>query len=254
MSRTSHGYASGTAAGDGTMPLPAGGRVAALRRRLTIGRVRRAGWALMMLAVLVVAVLNSRFIWIPIREIMHRAVDHLGRDDFQLYFHLWTAPAIVVIGGIGFMPFLRERWPAVHRWGGRVYLTAVLLTAPATFTLALHETEGPLTVFGFATLSLLWFVTAAIAWWHAYNGRHQIHGEWMVRNYALTLTNVTFRAELHFALLCGAPFTAVYEPIRVLQFIPNLLIAELLIRSGALTSASWSEWRMRLRRLAHRAQ
>lgn len=66
----------------------------------------------------------------------------------------------------------------------------------------------------------------------------------MVRNYALTFTNVTFRAELHLLLLLGFPLPLVYEPVRILQIIPNLIVAELIIRSRFLTAAKWSSLRL----------
>jgi Predicted membrane protein (DUF2306) len=200
---------------------------------------RRAVWGLMTLAAITVAGLNSRFIWIDVPRIMHRATDHLGRDDFELFLHLWTAPLILVTGALLLPARLRTRFPRAHRWAGRFYLGSVLLTSIATLRLALHETEGPLTVFGFTVLSVLWFGTAAMAWMSAMRGRFEEHGAWMVRNYALTLTNVTFRLELHVMLLFGVPFTTVYEPVRVLQWIPNLIIAEALIRSGFFAGENW---------------
>lgn len=200
---------------------------------------RRMGWRLMTLAAITVAGLNSRFIWIDIPRIMHRAVDHLGRDDFELFVHLWTAPLILVTGALLFPVRLRVRFPHVHRWAGRLYLGAVLLTSIATLRLALHETEGSFTIFGFAVLSVLWAGTAAMAWIRAVQGRFGDHGAWMVRNYALTLTNVTFRLDLHILLLLGVPFTSIYEPVRVLQWVPNLIIAELLLRSGFFTGKDW---------------
>lgn len=191
-------------------------------------------WWLLFATSATVAALNMRFIWIDVARIMHRAVDHLEHDRIKLYLHLGTAPAILMSGVLNLKPGLRDRWPAFHRRNGRFYLIAVLVTAPVTFLLALNETEGPMTVWGFATLSALWGGSAILAWVHAVKGNIDVHRDWMVRNVALTLTNVTFRVELHLALLLGISFDAVYEPIRALQFIPNLLAAELLIRSGML--------------------
>ena len=208
---------------------------------LPLQDVRRLLWGLMTVSAISVAGLNLRFIWSDIHGLFHRALDHLGKQDLELYMHLYTAPIILVAGAILFLPGLRRRVPAVHRWAGRVYIATVLVTSIATLRLSLNETEGPMTVFGFATLSILWFATAALAWSRALQGRYSDHGRWMIRNYALTLTNVTFRGELHALLWLGADFDLLYEPLRVLQFIPNLLFAELLIRTEFLTSSSWKE-------------
>jgi uncharacterized membrane protein len=168
-------------------------------------------------------------------------LDHLGRDEFDLYLHLYTAPLLLIVGAMLFYPGMRQRYPTVHRWAGRAYVVTVLVTSIATLRLSLEETEGPMTVFGFAILSVLWFTTAAVAWLRAMQGRYLDHRDWMIRNYALTLTNVTFRGELHLLLWSGMPLDVVYEPLRTLQLIPNLLIAELLIRRGFFTSSSWKE-------------
>ena len=195
----------------------------------------------MTLSALIVAILNSRFLWMDIHGIFHRALDHLGKQDFELYVHLSTAPLLLVGGAALFHGGLRQRFPTAHRLIGRAYIATVLVTSIATLRLSLHETEGPLTVFGFASLSILWFTTAGIAWLRACQGRYSDHASWMIRNYALTLTNVTFRGELHVLLWFGANFDVVYEALRVLQFIPNLLIAELLIQTTFFKSSSWKE-------------
>ena len=201
-------------------------------------------WWLLFATAATVAALNMRFIWIDVAKIMHRAVDHLERDRIKLYVHLATAPAILMSGVLNLKPGFRDRWPAFHRWNGRFYLVAVLVTAPVTFLLALNETEGPMTVWGFAIMSVLWGGSAALAWIHAVRENFDLHRDWMIRNVALTLTNVTFRVELHAALLLGIPFDMVYEPLRALQFIPNLIIAELMIRSGILTDKGWLDLRV----------
>jgi uncharacterized membrane protein len=203
---------------------------------------RRLSWGLMVLSAIAVGALNLRFIWSDIHGLFHRALDHLGKQDFELYLHLYTAPMLLVGGALLIHPSLRRRLPAVHRWLGRIYIVTVLVTSIATLRLGLNETEGPMTVFGFATLSILWFITAALAWTRAVQGRYSDHSEWMIRNYALTFTNVTFRGELHLLLWLGFDFDVVYEPLRTLQFIPNLLIAEFLIRTAFFKSPGWKEF------------
>lgn len=205
--------------------------------------VRKMLWGVMVLSAITVATLNLRFIWADIHGLFHRALDHLGKQDFELYLHLYTAPLLLVGGAVLIHPGLRRRLPSVHRWLGRAYILTVLVTSIATLRLSLNETEGPMTVFGFATLSILWFITAALAWTRAVQGRYSDHSEWMIRNYALTFTNVTFRGELHLLLWLGFDFDVVYEPLRTLQFIPNLLVAEFLIRSAFFKSSSWKQVR-----------
>lgn len=211
------------------------------RAMVELRRFRKSLWLLMTLSAISVAILNSRFILVDIHTIFHRAIDHLENEKVELYLHLFTAPVLLVGGALLFFDRLPQRFPTVHRWGGRAYILTVLVTSIATLKMSLNETEGPLTVFGFAVLSILWFVTAALAWLRAVQGRYPRHAEWMIRNYALTLTNVTFRAELHLSLWFGADFDLIYEPLRSLQFVPNLLLAELLIQTAFFTSPNWRD-------------
>ena len=204
-------------------------RIPVAQLHLNLSFLRVAMWWFMMLAAISVAALNYRFLLQGVPQVFHRAVDHLGQQDFELYLHLFTAPIILVVGPLMFIRTLRLRYPTLHRWAGRVYIATILVTAIATLRLSLNETEGPLTVFGFAALSVLWFITASMAWLRAVQGRWDEHRDWMIRNYALTLTNVTFRVQIHLLLWLGASWDLVYEPLRALQFIPNLLLAEVLI-------------------------
>jgi len=203
----------------------------------------------MFAAALAVAALNSRFLWMNIRGLFHRSLDHLGKQDFELYLHLTTAPIILVLGAILIHRTVRTKYTRLHRWGGRLYIGAVLITSIATFRLSLNETEGTMTVIGFAVLSVLWFATALMGLTQALRGKYEAHSKWMIRNYALTLTNVTFRAEFHLLMWMGFDFDTIYEPLRILQMVPNLLIAEILIRTGFFTSCTWRDYFAPLREM-----
>jgi hypothetical protein len=52
----------------------------------------------------------------------------------------------------------------------------------------------------------------------------------MVRNFALTFAAVTLRLWLPTAIIAGAPFELAYPVIAWLCWVPNLLLAELLLR------------------------
>jgi hypothetical protein len=56
------------------------------------------------------------------------------------------------------------------------------------------------------------------------------HQNWMIRSYALTFAAVTLRIYLGIAIAAGAVFAA-YPYISWLCWLPNLAVAEMLIRS-----------------------
>jgi hypothetical protein len=99
--------------------------------------------------------------------------------------------------------------------------------------------------FGFGTLAVLWAWTGWRAW-RAIRARDlPDHQAWMIRNFALTYAAVTLRLEVallvavQFALAGGDldPATAIttaYAPLPFLAWIPNLVVAEFLLRRRGL--------------------
>ena len=51
--------------------------------------------------------------------------DALG--NAQLLLHVFVAAAVTLAGLLQLLPGLRRRWPAVHRWNGRFFLSAALV-------------------------------------------------------------------------------------------------------------------------------
>lgn len=98
---------------------------------------------------------------------------------------LFAAPA-------QFFPRLRCRYLQAHRVLGRIYVGAILISAPIGMYIALAHLQGNERVAA-AVQALAWLGTTAIALFAAM-GRHlAAHQRWMVRSYALTFTFVISR-------------------------------------------------------------
>jgi len=83
---------------------------------------------------------------------------------------------------------------------------------------------------GFGMLGGLWLVTGAMAYQRIRQRDIERHREWMIRNYALTFAAVTLRLWLPlFHVLLGFSFIESYVTVAWLCWVPNLLLAELLI-------------------------
>jgi hypothetical protein len=107
----------------------------------------------------------------------------------------------------------------------------VLVGSLAGFASALHSEGGLVTHLGFGILAVLWFFTGLMAYGHARAGRIEEHREWMIRNFSLSLAAVTLRQYLPFALfVMHWPFLRAYVPISWLCWVPNLIVAEWMIR------------------------
>jgi hypothetical protein len=62
-------------------------------------------------------------------------------------------------------------------------------------------------------------------------GRYARHGRWMARSFALTFAAVTLRLYMPLASFLPVSGEDAYRAIAYLCWIPNLLIAELLLRT-----------------------
>lgn len=90
--------------------------------------------------------------------------------------------------------------------------------------------EGLATHFGFGALAVLWFATAVQAYRYALKGEIDLHRRWMIRNFALTLAAVTLRSWLPLMLFLHWPFRASYITVSWICWVPNLLVAEWMVR------------------------
>ena len=126
---------------------------------------------------------------------------------------------------------LRGRALNLHRWLGRFYLLEVALGSLAGFAMATVSEQGLPTHLGFGALAILWFFTGLQAYRMVLSGNIAAHRQWMIRNFALTLAAVTLRNYMPLMLfVLHWPFRTTYITLSWLCWVPNLLVAEWLIR------------------------
>lgn len=161
----------------------------------------------------------------------------------EMAFHLEARPAIFlahVVGGataLGLGAFQLATWRGPrrtwHRRAGRVYVAACLIGAAAGFGLAVTTSAGPVASLGFGLLAVAWFGTTFLGWRRAVSGEFGQHRRWMIRSLSLTFAAVTLRLMLPMIPLTGLDYIEAYRLISFLCWIPNLLLAELWLRTSA---------------------
>jgi hypothetical protein len=156
-------------------------------------------------------------------------------DYWRISFYAHVFASIIVLPA-GFTQFsstvLHSSW---HRRLGMMYIVVVLfISAPTGFLMGLHANGGLAAKASFVLLSLLWFLTTLMALLSARNRRFAAHGEYLLFSYALTLSAITFRlyAWLFDILDIHVRPQEVYVTIAWLSWVPNLIVAEWLIRNG----------------------
>ncbi|MFC9558994.1 DUF2306 domain-containing protein [Agromyces sp. NPDC056965] len=214
----------------------------------------RAGWTWLLLSSLAIAVYAVvPYLTASLAALSEDGVglasNYDGRPWFvQLAFmvHVVAGGVALVVGPLQFWRGLRSRHPRVHRWTGRAYLVAVLIAGVAALVMAPFNSAGFVGFFGFGALAVLWIATGLRAYRAIRAGDVASHRAWMMRNFALTYAAVTLR--LWIGVLLGvqalpggefefeAAFENAYAAVPFLCWIPNLIVAEWLIRRRGLPS------------------
>lgn len=150
----------------------------------------------------------------------------------SFYIHVFSSPFIILSGLFQFNRWILRKKKGLHRKLGYIYIIGVLLiTGPAAFVMSLYANGGRITQTSFVILSILWILTTYLAYHSIKKGNSEQHVKWMIRSYALTLSAVTLR---FYAYLMGVfkinlgPEES-YTILAYISWIPNLLIAEVLI-------------------------
>jgi len=149
------------------------------------------------------------------------------------YIHIATGTLVLLSGIAQFIKPILRRWPKFHRTLGVIYVGLILIfTAPSGFVMALYANGGIWARISFATTATLWWLFTFLAYKYAREKKFKLHLANMYRSYALTLTSISLRLYVlilpHFIHLHS---TQMYVLVAWLSWIPNLLIAEILIRN-----------------------
>ncbi len=146
--------------------------------------------------------------------------------------HFGVGGLVLLSGPFQFLPGLRARWPVVHRWTGRVYVAGCLASGIAALVMSPYVHTGVVARIGFTLLALGWLTTTSLAFVMALKRRFAEHRRWMIRSFALTLAAVTLRLLLPSSSLMNIPFETAYPVIAYACWVPNVIVAEWMLRRG----------------------
>jgi uncharacterized membrane protein len=108
--------------------------------------------------------------------------------------HILPALLFMLLGPLQFVRGLRGRHPRLHRWSGRIFLSASVVVGVTGLSLAFGKTIGGVDEKAAITLFGSFFLIAlARGLWHALRREFAQHREWMIRGYAIGLAVATIR-------------------------------------------------------------
>jgi len=158
--------------------------------------------------------------------------DHIANRNLAFVLHVSASPIVLITGLFQFVPKLRIRRPALHRWTGRIYVLSAMIGGLAGLALAYGSmSDRPIAAAGFGMLAIVWIGITAHAIRLAITGQTAEHRRWMLRSYALAFSAVTLRLELPlFFIFTNMEYGAITAYIAWLCWVPNLIFAEWWLR------------------------
>ena len=187
----------------------------------------------MLLLAVLVSLMVSRYLTLDPETFFpeQRAV-YLAHLTF-LITHVAGSMLAILTGPFQFLPGIRKgRWLKAHRWLGRMYLLGILFGGLSGLYMAQLAYGGIVSRLGFSALAGAWLYTGYRAYRHIRKKEVEPHRRWMIRNYALAFAGVMLRVWVPLFVASGIDFTAAYVVIAWLCWVPNLLLAEWMIRSN----------------------
>ena len=162
---------------------------------------------------------------------------HIKPWRYSFYIHVFFSPIVILSGLLQFNRWILKHKTKIHRILGKTYIITVLfISGPSAFIMSLMANGGRIAQSSFVVLSSLWILFTYLAYVKIRRGDTTSHVKWMIRSYALTLSAVTLRFYAYlfdvFSIDMGPRET--YILLTYISWIPNLILAELLIRFGYL--------------------
>jgi hypothetical protein len=164
------------------------------------------------------------------------AVWHLPYWRWGFFIHIFSSVFLLLAGFTQFSSYIMRKYVRLHRYAGYCYLIILIfISAPGAMAMAIHANGGFAAKTSFVFLTSLWFIFTLLAWAALRKKNYLIHGEFMLRSYALTLSAVTLRIYVYIFTawkLSGIKPAELYVTVAWLSWVPNLIIAEIMIRNG----------------------
>jgi uncharacterized membrane protein len=157
---------------------------------------------------------------------------HIQTWVVAFYVHVFSSVLALMAGLTQFSPYVLRHHRPLHRIVGRIYVIDILIiNFPAAMIMAYYANGGLPSKIAFTLLDTLWFLFTLKAFLLARQGNIKAHKEFMIRSYALTFSAITLRTwKIILTNTTDLSPETIYMIDGWLGFVPNLLLAEWIIR------------------------
>jgi hypothetical protein len=157
---------------------------------------------------------------------------HIRIWKIAFYTHVFSSIFVLIAGFTQFSSYIQKHYRKIHRIIGKIYVADILfINFPAGMIMAWYANGELPAKTAFVILDSLWFWFTLKAFLEAKRRNFIAHKQFMMRSYALTFSAITLRT---WKLILSSAF--VIDPLTLymmdagLGFVPNLLVAEYIIR------------------------
>jgi len=144
--------------------------------------------------------------------------------------HILPGGIALLTGWTQFNASWRKRYPAQHRFVGKVYLLAVSLSALSAIFLSFYATGGLITGTGFFFLGIVWLFSSLHAFLAARSGDYKQHRIYMTFSFAACFGAVTLRIWMPLLSMLIDDFITMYKIVAWLSWVPNLIVAYFILK------------------------
>jgi hypothetical protein len=163
-----------------------------------------------------------------------QGIIHIKIWRWAFYTHISTSLVVLVSGAFQFVRPLMLHKRQLHRNLGKLYVVLVLFfSGPSGLIMGYYGNGGVPAEISFMIQAMLWIIFTYLAYYYIRKKNLRLHTRFMIMSYALTLAAITLRSYAfllpHFTNLQGKE---AYIFLAWSSWVPNLIVAEILIRKG----------------------
>ena len=154
--------------------------------------------------------------------------DDLLRDPlWKLGFILHIVPGSIALltGWSQFIKSFRNRKINWHRFFGKIYVIAALLSGLGGLYSGFFASGGWVAQIGFISLAVVWLSTTSKAYLTIRHGNIDSHEKFMIYSYAACLAAVTLRIWMPLLMGLTGDFQIAYPIVAWLCWVPNMIVA-----------------------------
>lgn len=153
-----------------------------------------------------------------------------------LTIHAAAGSLALLTGWLQFVKRIRTKYLKMHRLLGIFYTLTAVAAGITGLYLAIYASGGFAGKLGFGVLSIAWLTSTIYGVIAIVVHRNPLlHGQWMLRSYALSFAAVTLRIYLPLSMVMFGfeSYNVYYAVIAWICWVPNLLFAGWIIRRRA---------------------